>query len=173
MRVRPEEPADVDAVRGVHLAAFATLEPGAAPAVEARLTDALRDGGHLLPALTLVAVEGGTVVGHVAGSRGTVGGEPVVALGPIGVRPDRQGIGIGAALVQGLLDRADRLGERAVILLGDPAYYGPFGFRDARTVGVEAPDPSWGEHFQLCPLSAWDGHPLSGRAAYAPPFDDV
>lgn len=57
MQVRPEEPADVDAVRGVHLAAFATLEPGAAPAVEARLTDALRDGGHLLPALTLVAVE--------------------------------------------------------------------------------------------------------------------
>jgi putative acetyltransferase len=171
--VRPERPADVDAARSLHLAAFDRLELEGRPAVEAALLDALRDGGFLLPEMTLVSVDEDLVVGHVAASRATVGGDPVVALGPIGVLPARQRQGIGQALVRALLAAADELGERAVILLGDPAYYGRFGFEDSRRYGVTAPEPGWGVHFQLRPLRAWADRPLSGPAAYAPPFDEV
>jgi putative acetyltransferase len=112
-------------------------------------------------------------VGHVAASRAGVGGAPAVALGPIGVRPDRQRRGIGTALVEALLRAADEAGERAVVLLGDPAYYRRFGFRDSRRLGVRPPDPAWGTHFQVRPLAAWSDAPMSGAAAYAPPFGDL
>ncbi|MGH8893098.1 MAG: GNAT family N-acetyltransferase [Actinomycetes bacterium] len=173
MLLRPEEPADVDAVRALHLAAFDRPELEGSPAVEARLVDALRDGGHLLPAMTLVAVDDDAVVGHVAASRATVDGAPVVALGPIGVLPAGQRRGTGSSLVTALLTVADRAGEPAVVLLGDPAFYGRFGFEDSRVHGVLAPDPSWGVHFQLRPLTAWRRRPLHGTAHYAPPFDDL
>jgi putative acetyltransferase len=171
--VRPELPGDVGAARAVHLAAFDRPELAGQPAVEAALLDALRAGGHLLADLTFVAVDGAEVVGHVAASRATVGGQPAVALGPVAVQPGRQGRGTGSALVEALLAAADRHGERAVVLLGDPAFYGRFGFRDSRLLGVTAPEPGWGEHFQVRPLGAWAGAPMSGAAAYAPPFDDV
>lgn len=173
MLVRPESPGDADAVRAVHLAAFDRPELAGRPAVEAALVDALRAGGYVLPDLSFVAVDDGTVVGHVAASRATVGGEPAVALGPIGVLPDRQARGIGSALVEGLLAAADARAERAVVLLGDPAYYGRFGFRDSRQLDVTAPDPAWREHFQVRPLAAWAANPMSGPAAYAPPFGDL
>ena len=62
------------------------------------------------------------VIGHVLGTRGHVGQDPVVALGPLAVRPDRQKNGVGSALMHAVLGAADALGEPLVALLGDPAY---------------------------------------------------
>jgi len=55
------------------------------------------------------------------------------------VRPQRQGEGIGVALVRGGLDEARRRGLAAVILLGDPNYYGRLGFEPARPLGLRNP----------------------------------
>jgi len=56
-----------------------------------------------------------------------------------------------------------------VALLGDPAFYGRFGFVPGRSLGVEAPDASWGDHFQARPLTAYDDS-LRGGFTYADPF---
>jgi putative acetyltransferase len=168
--VRRESAADEAAVRALHLAAFAPsgAEAGT-PAVEARLVDELRADGDALDALCLVALDGDLVVGHVACSRGFAGPLGLVGLGPLGVLPARRGRGVGHALMHAVLGAADALGEQAVVLLGEPGYYGRFGFGPAQDLGLDPPDPAWGRHFQARAMAAWDGS-ASGAFSYAAAF---
>lgn len=165
MIVRRERPGDHAAVRAVHEAAFG---PGD-DVVEGRLVDELREDAGFLPHLSLVAVAGDDVVGHVIATRGWLEplGHPVLGLGPLGVRPDHQHAGIGTVLVHALLAVAEAAGERLVALLGSPDYYRRFGFVPAAELGVAAPDPAWGEHFQARYLN---GPPVQGAFRYAEPF---
>ena len=165
MIIRRETAADVAAVRAVTLAAFGR------PA-EAGLVDALRADEGWLPALSLVAVEAGEVVGHVLCTRGHVGRAPVLGLGPLSVDPAHHKRGVGTALVHAVLGAADALDEPVVVLLGDPAYYERFAFRPAAGIGIEPPVAQWAPHFQARTLSAY--HPgLRGEFAYATPFNDL
>ncbi len=112
------------------------------------------------------------VVGHVVCSRGWVGERAALGLGPLGVDPGLQGRGVGQALVRAVLGAADALDEPLVALLGSPAYYGRFGFVPAGDLRVEAPDPAWGEYFQVVPLAAYDPG-LRGPFRYAAAFDGL
>ncbi len=164
MIIRRERPADHDAVRQVHRAAF-----GRDGVVEVRLLDELREDAGFLPHLSLVAVDGDRIVGHVIATRGWLEpfGAPVLGLGPLGVHPDAQGHGVGTALVHALIAVAEACDERLVALLGAPGYYGRFDFAAATELGIEAPDPAWGEFFQARQLS---GPALTGTFRYADPF---
>ncbi|WP_241835494.1 GNAT family N-acetyltransferase [Pseudofrankia asymbiotica] len=145
---------------------------GTGEPVEARLVDELRASGASLPGLSLVALdEEGAVVGHVMCSRGRVGATPVVALGPLAVRPDRQLRGVGSALVHAVVGAADALDEPLVALLGAPRYYRRFGFRPATAFGVAAPVEAWGDHFQVRALTAYGD--VRGQFAYPKPFDGL
>ncbi|MGY1728739.1 GNAT family N-acetyltransferase [Geodermatophilus sp. SYSU D01062] len=162
MIVRRERPADAAAVDAVHRAAFPTD-------VEARLVGELRADAGFLPHLSLVAVDGDDVVGHVLATRGWIEplGAPVLGLGPLGVRPDRQGRGVGTVLVHALVAVAEAAGERLVALLGDPGFYARAGFGRASDLGVEPPDPAWGAHFRARRLA---GPEQRGTFRYAEPF---
>lgn len=166
--IRRETPADVDAIRSVTEAAFGPLyAPAAAP--EPGLVDQLRADAGWLPELSLVAEIGGDVVGHVVCTRGRVGDTPALGLGPLSVRPDHQRAGVGSALMHAVLGAADALGEPLVALLGDPGYYGRFGFRQAEEFGVLPPEAGWGVHFQARPLT-WYDPAVRGVFTYAEPF---
>jgi predicted N-acetyltransferase YhbS len=65
--------------------------------------------------------------------------------------------------------RANAAGESGIALLGSPEYYPRFGFVPAATLGVEAPEEAWGDHFQLLPLALWPGG-VHGVFRYAEPF---
>jgi putative acetyltransferase len=107
-------------------------------------------------------------------TRGAPAGVPgTLGLGPLGVHPDHQRRGVGLALMHAVLGAADALGEPVVVLLGDPDYYSRYGFVTASTLGIEAPEPAWGEHFQTRTLTAYDAARHRGAFAYAPAFDDV
>lgn len=165
MIVRRERPADDAAVRRVHEAAFG---PGD-DVVEGRLVDELRQDAGFLPHLSLVALDGDEVIGHVIATRGWLEplGHPALGLGPLGVRPDAQGRGVGTVLVHALLAVAEAADERLVALLGSPGYYRRFGFVPAAELGISPPDPAWGEHFQARHLN---GGPVQGAFRYAEPF---
>ncbi len=169
MLVRREQPDDVETVRSVVAAAFARPEAPDQVPVEVGLLDRLRADEGWLPSLSLVAVWGEDVVGHVVCSRGSVDGTPALGLGPLAVRPDRQRRGVGAALMHAVLGAADALGEPLVALLGEPAYYDRYGFRAATEYAIAPPDPRWGRYFQVRTLSAY--RPLPGTFTYAEPFD--
>jgi putative acetyltransferase len=172
MLIRRETPADVAAVRDVTTAAF--RRPGAPDAVpvETTLLDALRACDQWIPALSLVADEAGAIVGHVVCTGAWVAGTPVLALGPISVRPDRQRQGTGHALVHTILGAADALGAPLVALLGSPHYYPRFGFRRGLDLGIVPPNPAWSEAFQVRTLSAYE-ESLRGDFAYAAPFNEL
>lgn len=110
-----------------------------------------------------------TVVGSAFAHVDAPGEVPVaVGLGPLAVQPDRQGRGVGRALMHAVLGAADSQGELLVALLGEPRYYARFGFRPASEHGITAPDPQWGRYFQVRSLSAY--RPVKGVFAYAEPF---
>lgn len=170
MIVRRERPGDVAAARAVHAAAFPTPD-GADEPVEAGLLDQLRKDEGWIEALSLVAEVDGEVVGHVVCTRGTVGADrrPALGLGPIGVRPDHQGEGIGSALVHVVVAVAEARGETLVALLASTDFYGRLGFEPAADHGVEAPDPSWGDHLRVRVLDP--SAVVAGPFAYAEPFN--
>jgi len=158
------------AIREVTAAAFAPDDGSLA--MEAWLIDALRGTEAWIPQLSLVAIEASEVVGHVLCSRAHVDRTPVLALGPLSVRPSRQRRGIGAALVRTVVARAETMGEPMIVLLGDPAYYSRFGFRLAAEYGIEPPLPEWAPHFQVLALPAYDPS-IRGAFAYPRPFMEL
>ena len=171
MILRRELPDDREAVREVHLRAFA--RPGVGVAPEATLVDELRDDGDVVPGLSIVAEahgsDAGRVVGHVVCSRARIGERPTLGLGPLGVLPQHQRRGVGTALMHAVLAAADALGATEVVLLGSPDYYSRFGFVLAARLGITPPEPGWAQHFQVRPLTAWDG--AGGTFRYARAFE--
>lgn len=170
MLIRRETAPDETAIRTVHEAAFARQD--GSPPVEVGLVDRLRADSSWIPALSLVAENSETVIGHVVCSRGRVGDHPALGLGPIGVLPDHQGRGVGSALMHAVLAAADARDESFVALLGSPDFYHRFGFHDSSRLGIVAPDPAWGSAFQTRALAAHDPS-VRGTFAYAAPFDDL
>lgn len=128
MIIRSERPCDAEAIGAVVTAAFAQALH--ASGTEAAIVDALRAAGALT--ISLVAEdEDGAVMGHVAFSPVTIDGRQIgwFGLGPVAVRPDRQRGGVGQALIRAGLDRLKAQGAQGCVVLGEPAYYGRFGFR--------------------------------------------
>ncbi|MEW2501541.1 GNAT family N-acetyltransferase [Amycolatopsis sp. CA-161197] len=170
MLIRRAVRADETAIRAVHTAAFA--QPGLTTVPEALLVDGLRADGDLIPELSLVAERDGQVVGHVCSSPAKLGQDhrSAVGLGPLGVLPEFHRGGVGSALVHTTLGAADALGFGLVVLLGDPGYYGRFGFVLAEQLGITPPVPEWARHFQARALTA---HQPENRGAfsYAPAFE--
>lgn len=160
--VRPETPADVAAIHALTVAAFRTAAHSAG--TEQFIVDALRRAGAL--AVSLVAVADGTLVGHVAVSPVTLsGGEPDwYGLGPISVLPEHQRRGVGTELMHAALQALRERGAAGCLLVGDPAYYGRFGFRPA--TGLEYPGVP-AEYFMAVSFGA---AVPQGVAAFHPAF---
>jgi predicted N-acetyltransferase YhbS len=68
---------------------------------------------------------------------------PMVMVGPVAVEPGRQQAGLGRRLMHAALDAAAATGQdAALMLIGDPEYYGRFfGFDAGRTGGWRLPGP--------------------------------
>ena len=168
--IRPELPEDNQAILEVHVQAFA--QDG-----EARLVDTLRHDGNINPELSLVAVFGERIIGHILFCPIAIVSGPVetpaLALAPLGVHQDFQCRGIGAALIAEGIGECQRLGHRIVIVVGHPGYYPRFGFTPASESGILAPFPCPDEAFMALPLEngALDG--VGGTVRYPVAFDTV
>jgi putative acetyltransferase len=116
--------------------------------------------------LELVAVEGNSVVGYVLAAKGDLGGRRVVAVAPLAVSKSHQKRGAGSALMKELLDRAEATEYPLVVLLGDPAFYGRFGFEPSGPLGISyLPVGEGNPHFQVRRLTAYDPS-YHGRFTY-------
>lgn len=167
-RIRPETPEDITAIHAVNEAAFPT------PA-EADLVETLRDqGAHVL---SLVAVDGDQVVGHILFSPVVIETEsgPIDALGlaPMAVLPAHQRKGIGTRLVTTGLAHCAALDYPAVVVLGHPDYYPRFGFLQAKRQGITCEFPSPPESFMIKELRPGALNGRSGIAKYHAAFRDL
>lgn len=110
---------------------------------EAQLVRALLADPSAAPCLSLLADVDGRPVAHVLFTAVTVGTAPVAAaiLAPLAVLPEAQGQGVGTRLVEDALGRLVASGTALAFVLGDPGYYGRFGFQPAGRLGFAAPYP--------------------------------
>ena len=146
--LRQERPADAGPISTLTEAAFRTAPHSSH--TEHFIVDALRNAGRLT--LSLVAEDDGRVVGHVALSAVSLssGDAGWQGLGPISVDPQRQGQGIGTALMQGALQWLREGDAAGCVLLGDPGYYTRFGFRPYPQLVLADVPP---EYFMALPLA--------------------
>ncbi|MDZ5448883.1 N-acetyltransferase [Labrys sp. ZIDIC5] len=163
MQIRPERADDIDTIRAITKAAFEG-KPYSSQ-TEAAIVDALRAAGALT--LSLVAEEDGEVVGHAAFSPVTIEGafRQWYGLGPVSVRPDRQKGGIGRALIEAGLAHLRRQKADGCVVVGNPAYYGRFGFKNEEQLCFPGLPQVY---FQCLPFGAETPH---GNVAYHPAFD--
>lgn len=161
MTVRPETPADREAIRDVHRLSFPTV-------LEAQLVDALRAAGRL--DISLVAEVEGEIVGHVAFSPVSVpGATDGVGLGPVAVLPPFRRRGIAEQLIREGLAVWGQMNHGFVVVLGDPGYYGRFGFKPAGRWELRD-EYGGGEAFQALEFRPGAIPAGGGIVQYAPEF---
>ena len=166
LHIRPAHDGDRAALSDIHRAAFG--QP-----LEAQLVAALASGGY--NRISLVAEGQGQIVGHVLltelrlDAPSLPANSPALgalALAPLAVLPSHQRQGVGSALVRAALDEAREQGWRLVFVLGDPEYYGRFGFTAERAAPFQCVYAC--EAFMAIALH--DDAARSGTLEYAPPF---
>lgn len=163
MWIRYEKPDDFAAVHEVTAAAFGRED-------EAQLVARIRVSEQYVPKLSFVAEDGGEIFGHVMLSYVGLAGSQVLELAPLSVAPGRQGEGVGSDLVRHALGAAEKQGEPLVLVLGNPAYYGRFGFVLAGEHGIQPPDDTLAAAFQVTLLPAYH-ESLRGRVTWPPAFE--
>lgn len=141
MIIRHETESDIEAIFEVTRAAFENHLYSIH--TEQFIVNALRAAGAL--ALSLVAQVDGKVAGHAAFSPVTIsdGSGDWYGLGPISVLPRLQRQGIGKSLIREGLSQLKALGAKGCILVGDPAYYGRFGFANVPDLVHEGVPPEY------------------------------
>ena len=162
MHIRAETAEDSASIAAVVEAAFANAEHS--DGTEAAIVERLRNAAAM--PISLVTTDGTEIVGHVALSPVTIDGANIgwLGVGPLSVIPDRQSQGIGQALMREALSNARNMGAAGCVVLGEPAYYGRFGFKADNRLVFPGPPP---EYFQAL---AFDGTIPSGTVAYHEAF---
>jgi putative acetyltransferase len=169
MMIRTETANDFKNVYQLNYEAFGNRED------EARLVERIRHSKGFVSGLSIVSEEDGDITGHLLLSKAEIIDQEtsceVIVLAPIAVRPDLQKKGIGTKLINEGLKRCAALGFYVVCLIGHPTYYPRFGFKQARSCGLElkqfdVPD----EVFMVCELREGELNNINGELRYPESF---
>jgi predicted N-acetyltransferase YhbS len=117
--------------------AFAHDSAGRSPGISERL----REGRLPAEGLSFVSTDRGRLAGTVRLWHVSAGPRPALLLGPLAVRPDCRGQGIGTALMARAIAEARARGHQEILLVGDEPYYARFGFSAAAAGALSLPGP--------------------------------
>jgi putative acetyltransferase len=170
VRLRPEQPRDVDAIRDVVVSAFGLPVIG-------ELVDRLRASPDWIDGLSFVAERGGRIIGHAVFTRSLLDAPQrlvdVLVLSPVSVVPAEQGTGIGSMLIKHSLGAVKGRPEPLVFLEGSPTYYARFGFAAAGPLGFRRPSLRIPERaFQVVRLPGYEPW-MTGTLVYSRVFWDL
>jgi len=161
-----ENPEDFQSIHDINLESFESDN-------EAILVDKLRS--VVKPFISLVAKEKGSVLGHILFTPVTVGNSNITAmgLGPMAVRPERQGQGIGSALINQGLKVCRNRDVKTIFVLGEPDYYMRFGFEPASKKDLYYKSKKFTPYFFVIELLPECLSGISGEVRYHKLFDEV
>ena len=142
----------------------AVLDAAFGPDRFGRTAYRVRSGTRALPQLSVAAYDDGVLIGTlqcwpVALATADGGRVPLIMVGPVAVLPALQRGGTGRTMMAAMIDAAEAHADAALMLIGDPEYYGRFfGFAADATGAWALPGP-------------YDKHRLLARAAngHVPP----
>ena len=126
--------------------------------------------------VSLVAIDGDDIVGHIAFSPVTLSSSAtraIAGLAPMAVLPSYQRRGIGSALVHAGLERCAEVGFSAVVVLGHPKFYPRFGFEPASRFGLRSTYDVPDDVFMALELVDGALQGTSGVVHYDPAFADT
>jgi len=157
LKIRRSTDKDRAEIDQLHLEAFGKDEgPVIADLVNKMFVDKTAE-----PILSLVAVDGEKLIGHILFSNVSITGAArdisAQILAPLAVHPDLQNKGLGKEIINKGLEILKASGVELVFVLGHPGYYPRSGFRPAGMLGFEAPYPIAEEHAE-----AWMVQELRG-----------
>ncbi len=167
MTIRNEQEKDFRQVENLTREAFWNLYvPGCN---EHYFAHTLRQNPAFIPELDFVLEENGRIVANIMYSRSKIvndAGEPVqtITFGPLSVLPERQREGYGGALVRHSVAQAKRLGYKAILIYGDPAFYSRFGFKSAKSFRISTPEGKFLAAHQALELQPGTLDGMRGRA---------
>jgi len=169
IEIREEKQQDYDTVRSVNNQVFGQPDEG-------RIVDKLREACK--ETISLVAVSGGKIVGHIFFSPVTIKHEDkhVIGMGlaPLAVSPEFQKQGIGSLLVKEGLRRIKESDCPFIIVLGHEHYYSRFGFERASKYGLKCQwDGVSDDAFMVLVLNKSAITGISGVARYSSEFDEA
>lgn len=168
MKIRAEQPEDIEAIRLVNTAAFGREG-------EAKLVDQLRGGDTTI---SLVAVKSEQIVGHIFFSPVAIDRQPadellILGLAPLAVLPAYQRTGIGSLLIRQGIAECARLVCKAVVVLGSPDYYSRFGFTAAYKQGLRCEYDVPDEAFMILELEMGALEGYVGTVKYRSEFNEL
>jgi putative acetyltransferase len=164
-KIRPETARDFDRIKEIIITAFEDHPYGYQK--EDILVSNLRNQGAL--AVSLVAEYEGKVIGHIAFSEVTINGDDRswYGLAPLSVDPDYHNQGVGSQLVLSGLEAIKKLGAEGCVLVGEPEYYGRFGFKAHESLTLEGIPAKY-----FLALS-FIYRAVSGEVAYHKAFEEI
>lgn len=173
---RPEHKNDYDATEFLTREAFWNkYRPGCE---EHYLLHILRGDPAVAAELCEVCEADGEIIGHIFYTHAQVVSDagavfPVLTFGPVSVRQDMQGRGVGSCLILRTMARAASLGHCGVVITGAPAYYGRFGFRPASDFGIVYEDGSSFPELMAAELGNGRLCGVAGRVSFAPAYTQM
>jgi predicted N-acetyltransferase YhbS len=155
MLIRQEKKTEFPVIYDLVKVAFQTAKVSNGD--EQNFVDRLRASGNYISELALVAEDQGELIGHIMLTKTFVDTEngqyPVLLLGPVSVVLERRNQGVGTRLIEEVCRLARAKGHKAVILVGDPAYYHRFGFRSAVDFGITNTNEIPDENVMACEIT--------------------
>ncbi len=156
--IRPEREADFETIYNLVHRAFETAKVSGGD--EPEFIVRMRADENYIPGLALVAESGKELIGHIMLTRTLIRRDTsasrkayeVLLLAPLAVRLEERGQGVGAALVREAFRLGTEMGFGAIVLVGDPGYYGRLGFRPASEYGIRPPAEDYAPYLQVYEL---------------------
>jgi len=171
--IRQEKAEDFKAVFDLIKSAFQN-EP-LSDGTEQFLAERLRKSSAFIPELSLVAVMGNKIVGHILLTKVKIRNSKNVfeslALAPVSVLPEFQGKRIGGRLIEQAHQIARELGYQSIVLLGHEKYYPRFGYKQANSYGIQLPFDVPAENCMAIELISGGLNGVSGMVEYPKEFN--
>ncbi|MGL5383379.1 MAG: GNAT family N-acetyltransferase [Culicoidibacterales bacterium] len=172
--VRNEEVKDYRQVEMLAREAFWNLYvPGAE---EHWIIHQMRQHYDFIRELTFVIEVDGQVQGAIFYTHSKIIGPgnreyPTITFGPVFISPTYHRQGLGKTLISHSIEVAKTLGYQAILVLGYPYHYQPFGFVGGKKYGISMGDGQFYQGLQVLPLIAGALEGISGVATFSQAFE--
>jgi len=172
INIRHERPEDYKRVEEITREAFWNLYfPGCS---EHYVIHQMRQHNDYIKDLSFVIEVDGEIVGSIFYSKSKIVTNNsdlvhTVTFGPVSISPKMHRMGLGKKLIEYTIKRAKDDGHKAILTLGYPYHYAPYGFKGGKNYDISMPDGKFYKGLLILPL--YDGA-LNGISGYAE-FSDV